>query len=106
VLLADPRTTNPRPTTVSGRPAWLIAGPGQWTTVVFDHDGTAVSLGGRAVSDEQLVAFAARLEPRPWGETVALFNGTDPRSPVEEQFPERQPRLPADCVVSLNFTQR
>jgi hypothetical protein len=72
--------------------------------VVFDHDGTAVSLRGRGVTDEELVTLAAQLEPRPWAETVAFFHGTDPRSPVEEQFPERQPPLSNDCDVSLEFT--
>jgi Tol biopolymer transport system component len=104
VFLADPRSTNPRPTTVSGRPAWLITGPGQWTNVAFDDDGTAVSLRGRGVTEEQLVAFAAMLVPRPWQETAALLDGTNPTPPlVEEQLPERLEPLPAGCDVSLEL---
>jgi hypothetical protein len=107
VFLSDPRSTDPRPTTVAGREAWLMTGSGQWTTVVFDHDGIAVSLSGRGVNEEQLVAFAAELEPRPWSETVALFDGSNPRPPpVEGQFPEREPPLPADCDVSIELGEQ
>jgi hypothetical protein len=104
VFLADPRATNPRPTTMSGRPAWLITGDGGWITLVFDHDGTAVSLGARGMTDEQLVAFAATLVPQPWSETLALVDarGTTP-PPVEEQLPEGLAPLPEYCDVSLEL---
>ena len=103
VFLADPRATNPRPTTMSGRPAWLITGDGGSITLVFDHDGTAVSLGVRGMTDEQLVAYAATLVPQPWSETLALVDARSAtRPPVDEQLPEGLP-LSDYCDVSLQL---
>lgn len=104
VFLADPRSTNPRPTTLSGRPAWLITGSGGWITLIFDHDGTAVSLGARGMTDDQLVAFAATLVPQPWSYTLAVVdNRSVTQRPVDEQLPDQAPPLPQDCDVSLEL---
>jgi hypothetical protein len=102
VFLADPGRTNPRPTTLSGRPAWLMTDPEGWTTLVFADAGTAVSLRARGLDDDALVAFAPTLVRRAWGETSALTNGTNPtQTPVEERIQAQRMPLPAGCPVSL-----
>jgi hypothetical protein len=90
---------------MSGRPAWLITGDGGWITLVFDHDGTAVSLGVGGMTDEQLVAHAATLVPQPWRETLALVDARSAtRPPVDEQLPEGLP-LSDYCDVSLELNE-
>jgi len=106
VFLADPGRTNPRPTTLSGQPAWLMTDSEGWTTLVFDHDGTAVSLRARGLNNDELLDFAATLAPQPWDDTSALLTGTNPpQTPVDEQLPSGHEALPADCDVTLEIVE-
>jgi hypothetical protein len=79
---------------------------GGWITLIFDHDGTAVSLRAHGVDEEQVVAFVATLVPRPWGETAALPGGTSPtQTPAEEPPPDGAVPVPAGCDVSLELVE-
>lgn len=117
VYLANPGSDTPRPATLLGEPVWLVGDTGGgWSSLAFEHEGTAALLSGLDVTDELLLAMASNLVERPWRETEALVpTTTTPSSgitPPGTGLPATATSIQAEassggvgCPISVNLLE-
>lgn len=107
VFFADPGSESPLPITLFGEPAWFFSDDGGVEqSLVFQDGPTAVRIGGKYVSEDQLRWVAANLTEQPWSVSTAM----GPAAPAPEPTLASETTEPAAnandaCPISLEIVE-